>query len=92
VIIGESSADVAEDQSIIKPPIGYDSVKGDKGGYDIFVVYNNTRAYPLYLIEFNKLLICLIEWKIWIVISLTFLCSLRVHDRFCFFFPCWESL
>ena len=31
----------------------YDSIKGNTGGSDIFIVYENSRAYPSYLITFG---------------------------------------
>ena len=32
----------------------YDSVEGNTGGTDVFIVYENSRAYPDYLITFTK--------------------------------------
>jgi hypothetical protein len=32
----------------------YDSIKGNTGGTDIYIIYENTRAYPEYLITFNN--------------------------------------
>ena len=32
----------------------YDSIKGNTGGSDIYIVYENSRAYPDYLITFEN--------------------------------------
>ncbi|KAL9653415.1 hypothetical protein ABK040_002051 [Willaertia magna] len=36
-----------------KPPIRYDSVKGNTGGSDVYIIYANSRAYPTYLIYYK---------------------------------------
>ncbi|KAL9647963.1 hypothetical protein ABK040_016869 [Willaertia magna] len=36
-----------------KPQIRYDSVKGNTGGSDVYIIYANSRAYPSYLIYYQ---------------------------------------
>lgn len=39
--------------SIKKPPEGYDSIKGNTGGSDVFILYENGKCYPKYLITYQ---------------------------------------
>jgi hypothetical protein len=47
------------DRSLRTPPMNpatkqpYDSVKGNTGGSDVFMVYSNKKAYPSYLITYR---------------------------------------
>lgn len=41
------------DGQIKKPPKGYDSVKGNTGGSDVFIIYENGKTYPRYLISYQ---------------------------------------
>jgi hypothetical protein len=35
-------------------PIRYDSVKGNTGGSDVYMIYTNKKAYPEYLITYTE--------------------------------------
>jgi len=57
VALGKSTPSIISDKSLKHPPFKdgnktekYDSVKGETNGSDIFVIYENSRAYPQYLI------------------------------------------
>jgi hypothetical protein len=63
VLIG-MAYDCASDRSIRKPPqrvaaangvpsMDYDSVSGQTGGSKVFIIYENCRAYPEYLVTFK---------------------------------------
>ena len=59
VILGEST-EVASDQNIKRPPIKnkktyekYDSIKGFTNDSFVYIVYENNRAYPYYLITYD---------------------------------------
>ena len=48
------------DKSLKEPPeiekgknIRYDSVKGYTNGSDVFMIYSNNKAYPMYLITYR---------------------------------------
>lgn len=34
-------------------PQGFDSVMGNVGGSDVYVIYENVKAYPRYLVQFK---------------------------------------
>ena len=61
VIIGDAcDYGTKTDRSLKQPPnlpnqkyIQYDSVKGNTGGSDVYIVYSSTRAIPLYLITYK---------------------------------------
>lgn len=52
VFIGDSCY-LAEDREIISPPTNYHSVEGEKNGNTIYVLYDNSLAYPSYLITYR---------------------------------------
>ena len=59
VIIGNEAV-LQSDRSLKMPPLlpgsstdRYDSVKGNYGDSDIFIVYSNKKAYPSYLITYK---------------------------------------
>jgi len=52
VAIGKSM-NMTTDQSLIKPPEGYDSVSGITHGSVVHMVYENGRAYPEHLITYQ---------------------------------------
>jgi len=39
------------DSTLVKPPVGYDSVRSNQNFY---IIYNNFHSYPLYLIEYKN--------------------------------------
>ena len=59
VLIGDT-IQMEPDSSLVRPPYKphskemYDSVKGRTGGSDVYMIYDQTRAYSLYLITFQK--------------------------------------
>ena len=66
VAVGQS-VQLPNDASIKQPPLKsnvalqsgfteerYDSIKGHTGGSDIFIIYENSRAYPQYLITYSN--------------------------------------
>ena len=58
VILGDF-VEYQSDSSLKMPPLKegklhYDSVKGEQGGDQIFVVYANKKAYPEYLITYQE--------------------------------------
>ena len=34
-------------------PEGFDSIKGNVGGSNVYMIYENVKAYPSYLVEFT---------------------------------------
>ena len=52
-IIFDNKGDTPSDGSIIKPPDGYDSVSGETGSSLVYMVYENGRAYPEYLVTYT---------------------------------------
>ena len=59
VFVGEY-IEMPPKQSLKEPPyrdearrIMYDSVKGNTGGSDVYILYENNRNYPFYLVEFK---------------------------------------
>ena len=58
VVLGEI-IQLPSNGNLIRPPNKpnskelYDSVQGNTGGSDVFMVYDQMRAYPLYLITFR---------------------------------------
>jgi len=58
VIIGKP-AKLNPDRSLREPPLNsgtgkkYDSVQGNTGGSDVYMVYSNKKAYPSYLITYK---------------------------------------
>ncbi|KAL9653410.1 hypothetical protein ABK040_002046 [Willaertia magna] len=61
VLLGDSVKIDSGDKTLVippiktntKPPIRYDSVKGNTGGSDVYIIYANSRAYPTYLIYYK---------------------------------------
>ena len=45
--------DIPSDSSIIKPSDGYDSVSGETGNSIVYMMYENGRAYPEYLVTYT---------------------------------------
>jgi hypothetical protein len=45
--------DISSDPNIIKPADGYDSVSGETGNSIVYMVYENGRAYPEYLVTYS---------------------------------------
>jgi hypothetical protein len=43
-----------ETQKLKNAPPGFDSVKGNTKGTDIYIVYANARTYPRYLVEYTN--------------------------------------
>lgn len=52
------------------PPEGFDSVKGNTNGSDIYVIYANKKTYPEYLITYTA-------WKLSTII---YILSLRYFN------------
>jgi hypothetical protein len=61
VLIGDSKKVMPSDSSLIKPPayqkngkhIQYDSVNGETMGSVVYMIYENSRAYPEYLVTYE---------------------------------------
>jgi len=51
VLVGRC-ADMPPKKDLIKPPDNYDSVSGDTSGSKVYMVYENGRGYPEYLISY----------------------------------------
>jgi hypothetical protein len=43
-----------ETQSLVRPPDGYDSVRGNVGGTEAVIVYETAQAYPAYLVTYKE--------------------------------------
>ena len=41
------------DKSLKEPPEGFESVKGHTGGSDVYMVYENNRTYPHFVINYS---------------------------------------
>ena len=41
---------MASDRSLRVPPEGYDSVKGNTKGHDVYMVYQNEKTYPMFYV------------------------------------------
>jgi hypothetical protein len=39
--------------SLKEPPAGYDSVKGHTNGSDVYMVYENSRTYPHFVVNYT---------------------------------------
>ena len=60
-LIGDSVKVMPHDSSLIEPPsyekngkqIQYDSVNGETNGSIVYMIYENSRAYPEYLITYE---------------------------------------
>ena len=61
VLIGDSVKVMPNNPSLTKPPTGqkngksfqYDSVNGETGGSIVYMIYENSRAYPEYLVTYE---------------------------------------
>jgi len=53
VSLGQCAKVSPPNPSLVKPPEGFDSVSGNTNGSDIYMVYENGRAYPEYLIIYT---------------------------------------
>jgi len=53
VIIGRCKRIMPNDPKLIKPPDGFDSVTGETYGSEVYITYENGRAYPEYLITYT---------------------------------------
>ena len=57
VLLGDY-AKLGKNKSLLRPPpkpdgTPYDSVKGQTGNSDVYMVYNNCKAYPRYLVTYT---------------------------------------
>ena len=61
-MVGNSKRVMPNDSSLKMPPLiegkfdqRYDSVNGNTGGSDVFMIYTNKKAYPEYLVSYTWL-------------------------------------
>ena len=61
VLIGDSVKVMPNNSSLVEPPtcekngkqIQYDSVNGETNGSIVYMIYENSRAYPEYLVTYE---------------------------------------